>query len=599
MLDLASNTFIATITVGSSPNGIAMTPDGTRIYAPNRSSANVSVIDTATNTVIATIPAGTLPVNAAVTPNGSRVYVSNSSSNNVTVIDTATNTVVTTIPVGTGPNGIGVTSDGTQVYVSNFNSATISRIDTATNTVIGSIPFTGTPYQMNMGVSGRAYVGAFNGAAIRVVDTTTNSILTSIPGFSFPVGIVSGLVPASTGAANLSIGVSDSPDPVTAGENVLYAVTVTNSGPNPATNVIVNDSLPAGMTFLSAAGPVVCTNASNVLTCALGTLASGSNTTFHLSVRADTPGVRSNTVHVNGAERDPQPSNNAASTSTTVNGVAPATYTVTTIGDAGVGSLRQAIFDANANLGQQDTIRFNITGAGPHTITPTTALPTITEAVLIDGTTQANFAGQPLIELNGTSAGASANGLLITGNNVTVRALAINRFANYGINIQGSNNRLQGNYIGVDPTGTVARPNLHGIAVQNGSLSNLVGGTGPGEGNVVSGNSQFGIFVLGVTLTSIGNRLEGNFIGTNASGTTAIPNGTVGIGIFAGSTGTRSRRLNGGWQRHLWKCRGRHQHHKRHKRERYSRQPNRLGRDRQRSTAKHRRRHLHRLRHRQ
>ena len=158
-----------------------MTPDGTRIYAPNRFSNNVSVIDTATNTVIATIPAGTFPVNAAVTPNGSRVYVSNNSSNNVSVIDTATNTVIATVPVGSTPNGIAVTSDATQVYVSNFNGNTISRIATATNTVVGRWRSRAVHFR-SIWVAGRGLRRRIQRLGDSSLDTTTNSILTSISG---------------------------------------------------------------------------------------------------------------------------------------------------------------------------------------------------------------------------------------------------------------------------------------------------------------------------------------------------------------------------------------------------------------------------------
>src|SRR5262245_32065056 len=64
------------------------------------------------------------------------------------------------------------------------------------------------------------------------------------------------------------------------------------------------------------------------------------------------------------------------------------TYTVTSTADSGAGSLRQAILDANAHLGA-DTIAFNITGSGVQTITPASALPTVTDPVTIDGYTQA------------------------------------------------------------------------------------------------------------------------------------------------------------------------------------------------------------------
>src|SRR5262245_53416398 len=62
-------------------------------------------------------------------------------------------------------------------------------------------------------------------------------------------------------------------------------------------------------------------------------------------------------------------------------------FTVSNTNDSGSGSLRQAILDANNNAGA-DTIRFAIPGAGVHTITPTSELPTITGPVTIDGYTQ-------------------------------------------------------------------------------------------------------------------------------------------------------------------------------------------------------------------
>jgi hypothetical protein len=101
-----------------------------------------------------------------------------------------------------------------------------------------------------------------------------------------------------------------------------------------------------------------------------------------------------------------------------------ATFTVTNTNDSGAGSLRQAILSANTNV-SADLIVFNIPGAGPHTITPTSALPEIIDPVTIDGTTQPGFMGTPIIELNGTSAGENANGLVVNTDSV-VRGLIIN-----------------------------------------------------------------------------------------------------------------------------------------------------------------------------
>jgi YVTN family beta-propeller protein len=100
----------ATIPVGNVPTGVAVTPDGRKIYVANVNSDSVSVIDTAKNKVTATIPVGTFrgPNGVAVTPDGRKVYVTNFRSNNVSVIDTAKNKVTATIPVGLNPNAFGI-----------------------------------------------------------------------------------------------------------------------------------------------------------------------------------------------------------------------------------------------------------------------------------------------------------------------------------------------------------------------------------------------------------------------------------------------------------------------------------------------------------
>src|SRR5438309_10287292 len=84
-----------------------------------------------------------------------------------------------------------------------------------------------------------------------------------------------------------------------------------------------------------------------------------------------------------------------------------ATFTVVnTLDNSNPGSLRRAILDANATTGL-DTIAFSI-GSGTKTIALTSALPPVTDPVVIDGTTQPGFAGDPLIVVSGTGAGATA-----------------------------------------------------------------------------------------------------------------------------------------------------------------------------------------------
>src|SRR5262245_50027954 len=111
--------------------------------------------------------------------------------------------------------------------------------------------------------------------------------------------------------------------------------------------------------------------------------------------------------------------------------LAPATFTVTNTNDAGAGSLRAAILAANASPGA-DVIAFHV-GTGAQTISPATALPACTGPVSILGNTQPGFAGTPLIQLSGATAGSGANGLVLRGNGSVVRGLVINRFAASGV----------------------------------------------------------------------------------------------------------------------------------------------------------------------
>jgi YVTN family beta-propeller protein len=122
VINTANNTVTATIAVDSGPNSMAFTPDGTKAYVVNKADGTISVINTANNTVTATINnVGALPHSIAINPDGSKAYVSIQGSNRVQVIDTSNNTLTTTISVGTGPQMVRFSPSGSQAYVANFN----------------------------------------------------------------------------------------------------------------------------------------------------------------------------------------------------------------------------------------------------------------------------------------------------------------------------------------------------------------------------------------------------------------------------------------------------------------------------------------------
>ncbi len=241
----------------------------------------------------------------------------------------------------------------------------------------------------------------------------------------------------------------------------------------------------------------------------------------------------------------------------------PAPLVVSSAADSGAGTLRAAITTANRTAGLV-VIDFAIGARGSaQTINLTSPLPTINATVLLDGTSQggSGYAGAPLITLNGARAGAGASGLDLTGNNSTIRGLIIQNFAQDGVllrsnaagntvggsaagagnvisgngndgieivNPGSTNNLIAGNFIGTNFGGTTAVPNkVDGILIRTNAGSNTVGGTTAGAANVISGNGNDGVEIVGEGTTN--NLIVGNFIGTNAAGTAAIANKADGV----------------------------------------------------------------------
>ena len=197
------------------------------------------------------------------------------------------------------------------------------------------------------------------------------------------------------------------------------------------------------------------------------------------------------------------------------------------------------------NNGDGSTIHFDIPGTGPHVIRLSSGF-TLNSQKTIDGSTQpgaedvCNLAipDRPdyQIILDG---GGTTNYAFFAGSSgpsgSTIRGLNIRNFTRAGIDFRQTNNvNIECNFIGTDETGTVEMGNgQYGVILtENIATGNRIGGTSPGQGNLISGNG-----VAGVQFSGTNNGfVQGNYIGTDKTGTLPIPNNT-GIHIRSGGDG--------------------------------------------------------------
>ena len=224
----------------------------------------------------------------------------------------------------------------------------------------------------------------------------------------------------------------------------------------------------------------------------------------------------------------------------------PLTNSVTTTADVGPGSLRAAIYYATDHPGT--TVRFSIPNSdagysnGVFHIHLTGMLPPIVaNGMVIDGSTQPGFAGKPLIFIDGSQiipqTFTSNTGLLIYESNNQVKNLGFYGFDWNGLTLEypyASNNTISGCWIGLDPTGTNPAPNaFQGILIDQGASGNTIGGSNVLTRNVLSGNSEYGLYLT--DSNTAGNFVLGNYIGTDAGGVQPVPNNFGGLIINNGS----------------------------------------------------------------
>jgi bacillolysin len=180
-----------------------------------------------------------------------------------------------------------------------------------------------------------------------------------------------GVTPADE--ADLSLSVTDSPDPIEVGNDLTYALDVTNNGPDTATDVTLTDTLPASVSFVSVTPSApTCNESSGTVTCDLGSLNNGDTSTVTIVVTPATATTITNNVSVSGNETDPNSSNNSESTDTTVNPTSSSSADL---------SLSVTDSPDPIEVGNDLTYTLDVTNNGPDTATDVTLTDTLPASV--------------------------------------------------------------------------------------------------------------------------------------------------------------------------------------------------------------------------
>ena len=199
-------------------------------------------------------------------------------------------------------------------------------------------------------------------------------------------------------------------------------------------------------------------------------------------------------------------------------------------------TLRAAIDEANASA-TIATIEFNMPTTEPGysvaplswTIAPLATYDDIVATVTIDATTQPGYTSNPIVELDGTNAGAATAALTLEADNSLIEGFVVHTWADEGLEIDGStgagdNNILRNNWVGFDAGGATLGIADVGILVTVGATGNTI------EGNIVGGAANGGVVIRNTG--SDANIVVGNQIGVAPDGSTPNGNGSHGVHIY-------------------------------------------------------------------
>jgi PQQ-dependent catabolism-associated beta-propeller protein len=191
IVDTATDRVIAARTIGDRPRGLALSPDGKRLYVavswwrdgkrPRKGKERIAALDARTLAPIRDYTAGTDPECVAVSPDGKRLFLSNEDAGTASIVDVASGKHTATVIVGTEPEGVTASPDGRRVYVTAETSNVISVIDVKSQRTAANILVDARPRAVIFTRDGRrAWATAELGGTVMLIDVDRNVVLKRI-----------------------------------------------------------------------------------------------------------------------------------------------------------------------------------------------------------------------------------------------------------------------------------------------------------------------------------------------------------------------------------------------------------------------------------
>ncbi len=212
VIDVATDSVVATIAVGTRPRGVRVTPDGRTVFvalsgsprcpptmpdeeceklAVDKSKDGIAEIDAATRRVRRVLPGGSDPEQFDVTPDGTRLFVSNEDVGLATIVDVASGAVARSVKVGVEPEGVKLAPDARTFYVTSETDHVVTAVDARTGEVRGSVKVDRRPRDITFRPDGAYYVSNEMGGTVSLVDAARGQVTATValPEGARPMGL--------------------------------------------------------------------------------------------------------------------------------------------------------------------------------------------------------------------------------------------------------------------------------------------------------------------------------------------------------------------------------------------------------------------------